>query len=344
LKSVAVIGAVADSFVTGGGSSNVTPFSHVSPLAGITRRAGPGVKVSYANGSDATAAAATAKAADVAVVVVANHQSEGADLQCLSLECPNSYGDQDKLIEQVAAANPNTIVVLETGGPVLTPWRDRVKGIVEAWYPGQQGGAAIAGALFGDVDPGGRLPVTFPRSEADEPTAGDPEKYPGVAETETYKEGVFVGYRWFDAHAKLPAFPFGFGLSYTTFAYRDLRVELASDGSLAATVSAQVTNTGNRTGTDVPQLYLGLPSAAGTPQPPAQLKGFQKVALAPGQAARVTFPIDPRSLSHWEAGPGGWQVTPGCYRVMVGRSSRDMPLAGVVAVRGATCPGAMGRM
>ena len=344
LKSVAVIGAVADSFVTGGGSSGVTPFSHVTPLAGITQRAGPGVKVSYANGSDATAAAAAAKAADVAVVVVANHQTEGADLPCLSLECPNSYGDQDKLVDQVAAANPNTIVVLETGGPVLTPWRDRVKGIVEAWYPGQQGGAAIARTLFGDVDPGGRLPVTFPRSEADEPTAGDPEKYPGVAETVRYKEGVFVGYRWFDAHAKQPAFPFGFGLSYTTFAYRDLRVAPASDGSLAATVSAEVTNTGTRAGTDVAQLYLGLPSAAGAPQPPAQLKGFQKVALAPGQSTRVTFPIDSRSLSHWDAGPGRWQATPGCYRVMVGRSSRDLPLTGDVAVQGATCPGALGRM
>jgi beta-glucosidase len=333
VKSIAVIGARADAFTTGGGSSAVTPFSNVTPLAGITERAGPGVRVTYADGSDANAAAATAKAADVAVVVAANYQTEGADQQCLSLECPNAYGDQDGLIERVASANPKTIVVLETGGPVLTPWRDHVKGIVEAWYPGEAGGRALARVLFGDVNPSGRLPVTFPRSEADEPTAGDPEKYPGVAENETYKERVLVGYRWFDAHRTRPAFPFGFGLSYTRFAYSKLRVRSASGG--AATVSARVRNMGRRAGSDVVQLYIRLPGAS---QPPRQLRGFRKVSVAPGKAATVNFRIDARSLSYWD---GRWRVAPGCYRVMVGRSSRSLPLRGDIAVGGARCRGAL---
>ncbi len=156
---------------------------------------------------------------DVAVVFAGDYETEGSDRACLSLECPNTNGDQDSMIEQVAAANPNTVVVLETGGPVLTPWRDKVKGLLEAWYPGEQGGPAIARVLFGDADPGGRLPATFPREEGDIPTAGDPEKYPGVAENVKYKEGVLVGYRWYDANRIAPAFPFGYGLSYTRFRY-----------------------------------------------------------------------------------------------------------------------------
>jgi beta-glucosidase len=273
----------------------------------------------------------------VAIVVAANYETEGADRQCLSLECPGTYGNQDSLIEQVAAANPRTIVVLETGGPVLTPWRDKVAAILEGWYPGEEGGAAIAGAVFGDLDPSGRLPVTFPRSYADEPTAGDPESYPGVAENETYNEGVFVGYRWFDTHGEQPAFPFGFGLSYTSFGYHGLGMRPASNSSLGATVTAQVTNTGRRAGAEVAQLYLGLPSLPGVPQPPSQLKGFQKVSLGPGRTAEVSFPLDLRSLAYWDTAARGWKVAPGCYKVMVGRSSRDLSLDGTVAVEGAHC-------
>jgi beta-glucosidase len=226
----------------------------------------------------------------------------------------------------VAAANPNTIVVLETGGPVLTPWRDRVRGLLEAWYPGQDGGPAIARVLFGDTDPGGRLPATFPRSEDDEPTAGDPEKYPGVAETVKYKEGVLVGYRWFDAHGLEPVYPFGFGHSYTTFAYRDLRVASAGDG---LTVTAEVANTGTREGVAVPQLYVGLPSPGpGVVQPPRQLRGFAKLVLRPGERRRVTFALDDRALSYWDTGANGWRVAPGCYAIEVGSSSRDVPLRG----------------
>jgi beta-glucosidase len=337
VKSIAVIGKVANSFLTGGGSSAVAPYSSVTPLQGITQRAGPGVHVAYNDGSTPSTAAALAKSSEVAIVVAANYETEGADLACLTLECPQAYGDQDALIREVAAANPNTIVVLETGGPVLTPWRGQVKGLLDAWYPGEQGGAAIARVLFGDVNPSGHLPVTFPQAEADEPTAGDPMSYPGVANKETYKEGVFVGYRWFDAHALAPAFPFGFGLSYTSFSYRALHVAPTATG---ATVSVTVTNSGARTGAAVPQLYVGLPSLPGVPEPPAQLKGFEKVELAPGQSSNVSFPLDMRSLSYWDTAAGGWRVAPGCDPVIVGDSSRRAALRGVLAVNGASCPGA----
>ena len=267
----------------------------------------------------------------MAIVVAADYQSEGADRACLSLECPSVHGDQDALIAQVAAANPKTIVVLETGGPVLTPWRDKVAAIAEAWYPGAAGGTAIARVLFGDVDPGGRLPATFPRSEADLPTAGDPEKYPGVGETVRYKEGVLVGYRWFDEKRLEPAFPFGFGLSYTTFALRGLRVT-------ARSASVEVVNTGHRTGVAVPQLYLGLPDpAAGIVQPPRQLKGMRSLRLGPKRSRRITFPITQRDLSYWDVKSNGWKVAPGCYGVMAGTSSRDIAQSATLAVGGASC-------
>ncbi|HUE25800.1 MAG TPA: glycoside hydrolase family 3 C-terminal domain-containing protein [Solirubrobacteraceae bacterium] len=340
LKSIAVIGKVANSFLTGGGSSQVTPYSDVSPLQGIIARAGKQVRVVYNDGSDPASAAALAKSSSVAIVVAADYEIEGVDLQCLTLECPNAYGNQDSLISQVAAANPHTIVVLETGGPVLTPWRGQVKGLLEAWYPGEQGGTAIARVLFGDVDPSGHLPVTFPRAEADEPTAGDVTSYPGVADSETYKEGVFVGYRWFDAHRLPVAFPFGFGLSYTSFAYRDLSVKPTASG---AVVSFTVRNVGARAGAAAAQLYLGLPAAPAVPQPPAQLKRFERVQLPPGKSAHVSLRIDSRALSYWDTATGAWRVAPGCYRVMVGSSSRELPLRGVLGSGGVRCVGARRR-
>lgn len=339
VKSIAVIGKLGDEFLTGGGSSAVTPYSSVTPLQGIINRAGPGVQVSYNDGSDPAAAAALARSSDVAVVVAGDYETEGADLQCLSLECPDAYGDQDALIQQVAAANPNTIVVLETGGPVLTPWRNKIKGLVDAWYPGEQGGASIARVLFGDVDPSGHLPVTFSQSESQEPTAGDPSSYPGVGIDETYNEGVFIGYRWFDEHDVIPAFPFGYGLSYTRFSFQHLAIHPKGDG---AVVTATVENTGSRAGADVAQLYLGLPSPPGVPQPPAQLKGFTKVVLGPGQSATASFPVDAQALSYWDTAAGSWQEVPGCYRVMVGDSSAQLPLRGMLGVGGASCPTASG--
>jgi beta-glucosidase len=311
LKSIAVIGSDANRFKTGGGSGNVTPFSFTPPRQAIADRAGPGVSTTYDDGSDADRAAGAAKAADVAVVFAGDYQSEGSDKECLSLECPPYAGDQDALIEKVAAAQPNTIVMLESGGPVLTPWRDKVRALVEAWYPGQEGGPAIARVLFGDTDPGGRLPVTFPKQEGDIPTAGDPEKYPGVGEQVKYKEGLFVGYRWYDARGIQPAFPFGFGLSYTRFSYRKLKLS-------GRKVSVTVKNTGKRAGTAVPQLYVAL----GSGEPAKQLRGMRRVTLAPGKSRRVTFRLTPRDLSYWDVGTNAWKRAPGCIKYMVGSSSR----------------------
>jgi beta-glucosidase len=293
------------------------------------------VDVRYDAGDDPARAAEVARTADAAVVVVADTAGEGADKPCLALDCGAGPGlKRDQLIERVAAANDRTIVVLETAGPVLTPWRSKVEAIVEAWYPGSGGGAAIARVLFGDVDPGGRLPATFPRRAADLPTAGDRRRYPGVGDTVRYSEGVLVGYRWYDQRGIEPAFPFGHGLSFTRFGFRDLRVRRQGSG---AAVSITVRNVGRRAGVAVPQLYLGLPDARGGVQPPRQLKGFESVALRRGGSARVRFALDARAFSYWNARRDRWQVAPGCYQVEVGRSSTDIVARASIAMRGGRC-------
>jgi beta-glucosidase len=336
VKKVALIGKDASTFKSGGGSGAVTPFNFVSIKKALEDRLGA-ANVTYDDGSDATKAAADAKAADVAVVVAGDYYSEGADRSCLSLECPNYAGDQDGLIDDVTGAQPNTVVVLDTGGPVLTPWRNKVRALVEAWYGGEQIGPAVTRVLFGDADPGGRLPVTFPQDESQLPTAGDPEKYPGTAETVKYKEGVLVGYRWYDAKSLTPAYPFGYGLSYTSFAYKNLKI-VPGKGGAAATVSVDVTNTGARTGSAVPQLYLSLPQPkAGVVQPPRELKGYAKVPLAPGQTKTVPLALDDRSFSYWDTNAGDWAIAAGCYGVAVGASSRDLPQKGTISLGGAGC-------
>jgi beta-glucosidase len=335
-RSIALIGMGADTVPGGFGSARVEPFTRVSPREGIAQRAAravQGAQVTYHDGGDRAAAARAAREADVAVVFATDSQGEFFDKSCLTLQCGDPLrGDQDALISEVAAANPNTVVVLETGGPVLTPWADKVKAVLAAWYPGQQAGHALARVLYGDADPGGRLPVTFPVHEADIPTApGGAAQYPGVNGTVTFSEGVMVGYRHYDANDFEPRFPFGHGLSYTTFRYGDLVVRPDS-------VQATVTNTGARAGVAVPQLYLGLPSPGeDVPQPPRQLKGYQKLRLAPGESTRVTFPLSSRSLAYWDEGGGAWKVAPGCYKVTVGGSSRDGALRGSFAQGGAAC-------
>ena len=257
----------------------------------------------------------------------------------MTLSCDQPDGiDREALISAVAKANPRTVVVLQSGGPVVTPWRGEVAAILEAWFPGDNGGGAVDRVLFGDVEPGGRLPATFPVAYEDEPTAGDPEAYPGIGEIVRYKEDVLIGYRWFDKQRKEVAYPFGFGLSYTTFAFSDLRLETSADAT-ETVVSAVVKNTGARTGSAVPQVYVGMPEPnASTVQPPWQLKGFDKVALKPGESRRVRFALDDRAFSYWAG--GGWRVAPGCYRIGVGASSRDLPLQGVVG-RDAECQGTL---
>jgi beta-glucosidase len=374
VHSIAVIGPAASQYIHGNGSSQVTPYEKITALEGITARAArAGIKVSYDEGKTPETAAALAKGADLAVVVAADTESEGVDQRCMSLtaECggggqaipPNpqgtqtAFGNQDELIEKVAAAQPNTAVVLETGAPVLTPWRESINALLEAWYPGEDGGDAIARVLFGDSDPGGRLPATFPKSEADLPTApGGMAQYPGTvnpvedceADTsvpcpyyqEYYKEGVLVGYRWYDNQGIAPAFPFGFGLSYTTFAYSHFHVTRgAGKGAPPAAVSVTVKNTGTRPGWAVPEVYLALHSQPQAPMPPRQLAGFAKLALEPGQKRRVTIPLQARSFDYWSEALKGWRPATGCATVELGSSSRDLPFSRFVAVGKGACAG-----
>lgn len=330
-KTIAVIGRAADEFVQGGGSSSTTPFSYVSPLQGLRERGvREGIEITHEPGKNPRSAAEAARNADLAIVIASDLMSEFLDKPDLDLdsgiasfpppEIGDPFADQDAVIEAVLAANPETVVVLETGGPVRMPWRERTRALLESWYPGANAGTALARILFGDTDPGGRLPVTFPEAEEDLPTAGDPQRYPGVGGDVHFSEGVFVGYRHYDANEIAPAFPFGHGLSYTTFGYDDLRV-----GDRA--VGFTVTNTGTRTGCAVPQLYLGLPEVV--PQPPRQLKGFRKLELQPGESVSVEFALADRDLSYWD---NGWRIAEGEYRVHVGESSRDIRLEGAFAV------------
>jgi beta-glucosidase len=268
------------------------------------------------------AAVSAAKAASVAVVVVSDDtESEATDRPSLNL--PSA---QDELISAVAAANPHTVVVVDAGAPVAMPWLSAVSSVVDAWYPGQTNGTALASVLFGKTDPGGHLPVSFPASLAQVP-ASTTAQFPGNGSTVQYSEGIDVGYRWYDAKGIAPLFPFGYGLSYTRFAFSGLRVSSSSvDGTSDVRVSAVVTNTGHRAGSEVAQLYLGFPPASG--EPPRQLAGYQRVSLAPGQSARVSFVVTPQQMSWW--GGTGWTQTAGRYQVYVGDSSAltGLPLRG----------------
>jgi beta-glucosidase len=324
-QSIAVIGADGGAGVQtiGGGSATVTSSGTVSPLDGIKARAGSGVDVEYSDGSDVTQAANLAAGSDVAIVFANYGEQEGTDLTSIDLP-----GNQNDLISSVAAANPKTIVVLNTGSAVTMPWLSNVAGVLEGWYSGQEVGDAIAAILFGDVDPSGKLPVTFPKSLSDVP-ASTTAQWPGSNGTVQYSEGVDVGYRWYDAKDIAPLFPFGFGLSYTSFGYGDLSVG-AADGSGNRTVTATVTNTGSRAGTDVAQLYVGDPASTG--EPPKQLRGFQRVTLDPGASTTVSFTLTAHDLAHWDDASSGWTTSAGDYQVYVGDSSRDLPLSTSVSV------------
>jgi beta-glucosidase len=207
------------------------------------------------------------------------------------------------------------------------PWLDKVSGVVEAWYPGQFDGEAIAALLFGDANPSGRLPMTFPASDQ-QGNATKPDEYPGDGKTANYSEGVLVGYRWYDAKNQVPLFPFGFGLSYTTFQYGAATVNHKSGDD--ATVSVKVTNSGKRRGSEVVQLYVGMPTEAG--EAPRQLKGFSRVELNPGESKTVSMALNKESLSVWDEGAHDWKVYPGKYAVEVGASSRDIRSKGAFTI------------
>ncbi|HUB77841.1 MAG TPA: glycoside hydrolase family 3 C-terminal domain-containing protein [Bryobacteraceae bacterium] len=335
VKSIAVIGSHADTgMMSGGGSAQVdAPGSGPSPwgrpvwfptppLKAIRAKA-PQAKVEFNDGADPAAAAALAKMSAVAIVFVNQPTSEGADLRTLKLP-----GDQDKLVSAVAAANPHTIVVLETGGAAAMPWIDQVSGAIEVWYPGIRGDVALANILFGDVNPTGKLPVSFAKTDADLP---HPEiagmEAPGRARGPMqpfdipYSEGLKVGYKWFDAEKKDPLFAFGYGLSYTTYAYSGLKAGTDS-------VTFTVRNTGKRAGAEIAQVYAGLPAAAN--EPPKRLVAWERIPLGPGESKTVTLAIDPKFLSIFNEEKDGWELLPGEYRFFVGGSSRSTPLTATV--------------
>jgi beta-glucosidase len=355
VRSIAVIGAHSDvGMISGGGSAQVDPpggnaimppgkgetrwmeqiWFPTSPLKAIRAKA-PEAKVEFAAGTDRSAAATLAKTSDVAIVFAYQWESEGMDLDSLALP-----ENQDELIAAVAAANPHTIVVLETGSPVTMPWADKVSGILEAWYAGSQGAEALANVIFGEVNPSAKLPITFPRSEADLPhrsivkpprestTNGEPDAWKKIAAglpafQTTYDEGFEVGYKWYDAEKKEVLFPFGFGLSYSTYSYSNLRVSAgASGGNVRVTFT--VTNNGKRAGAEIAELYASLPAAAG--EPPKRLVGWSKAKLNPAESREISVEVDPKYLSIFNVDRNDWQLVPGNYTFRVGGSSQSLPL------------------
>jgi beta-glucosidase len=349
---IAVIGGYAQLGVPAGcGSSAVVPpggYADVIPIGGPGLTAGlrnlclvppspldelkkqlPGARIEFDPGISPAEAALAARGADIAIVFAIRVEGEGFDSADISLP----WG-QDAVIAAVSAANANTVVVLETGNPVAMPWRDSVNAIVQAWYPGQAGAQAIAEIIAGQVNPSGRLPITFPvdLDQTPRPELPDLGAPLGTASTIRYSEGADVGYRWFARTGQVPMFAFGHGLSYTRFEYRDLAVV----GGQTITASFTVVNTGDRRGADVPQLYLtSCPaSAAGT----QRLLGFERVELEPGESRRVSMLADPRLLARYDGshdgGAGSWRIEPGGYAVAVGSSAVAPQLTAEVELAG----------
>jgi len=271
----------------------------------------------YANSSDNALAAQVASMADVAIVFVSAWSSEGMDCATLALS-----SEDDALIAAVAAVQPNTLASIAGPGAVLMPWVATVQSILWTGFPGQVDGWAIASVLFGDSNPSARLPLTFPVLETDIPVS-TPEQYPGIDNEADYIEGLLVGYRWWDAKSIAPLFPFGHGLSYTSFAYSNLTIT-SSNGSVW--INFQIQNVGALTGAEVSQLYLGFPSSSG--EPPSQLRGFTKSLLTPQAIVDVTFALDQQDLSFWDVPSHSWLPVHGQFAVMVGASSRDFRLNG----------------
>jgi beta-glucosidase len=353
LKTIAIIGANAVSqFARGGGAATIKAPYEITALEGISNRVGVGVKIIYTPGykppagrgrrdrgdalpsaaaadknlvSDAIAAA---KSADVVIYVGGlNHKggydTEGTDRRDLKLP-----GGQDELLEEIAQANPKTAVVFMGGGAVeMGSWLSRTPALLCAWYPGSEGGNALARILFGDVNPSGKLPCTFPKQLADSP-AHALNAYPGTNGTVTYAEGLLVGYRWFDARKIEPLFPFGYGLSYTKFDYSGLTLTPDKDPKTpGVTIEFEIANTGDREGAEAAQIYVQemKPSVA---RPLKELKGIAKVSLKPGQRRKVSVRLDQGAFSFYDADKKGWVAEAGDFRILVGRSSRDVALQG----------------
>jgi beta-glucosidase len=353
LTSIAVIGSHADvAVLSGGGSAQVVPvggaplteqnpcppcWSRViwdpsSPLNAIKSKA-PGANVQFNDGTNAASAATLAASSDVAIVFVSQWESEGMDVPSLNftdLLHPSPI-DQDALVSAVAAANPKTIVVMENGGPKVMPWLGNVNAVLEAWYPGQRGGQAIANILFGDVNPSGKLPMTFPASVFDlpRPDITNPPDSTTPFAVDYNIDGFNTGYKWYDSNNITPLLPFGFGLSYTTFTISNLQLTANTSATPSFQVSFDVQNTGTRAGAEVAQVYLELPTSTGESK---RLVGWEKVSLAAGQQQSVTVQVNANNsahpLSYWDVGTHAWKVASGTYTVDVGNSSRTFSKAG----------------
>ncbi len=338
IKSIAVIGPnAADTQLGGRWSADVHPAYQISVVDGIRKHVTGAVTVAFAQGcprilpgtpAALDEAAALAAKSDVAVVVVGmDNTYEGEELDPPNLNLP---GDQDKLIQTVAAANKNTIVVLNNGTAVLmNGWLPQVSGLVEMGYGGEEMGNALADILFGDINPSGRLPDTIAARRED---YSDWENYPGRKGVVRYAEGVYVGYRHFDHERILPLFPFGFGLSYTTFQYGGLQVPARLLRGAAATVRVRVKNTGARAGDEVVQLYVGA-LAPRVDRPVRELKGFQRVSLRPGEEKQVSFTLDAHAFSYWDTARQSWREDAGRYLVQLGSSSRDIHAASPIVLQ-----------
>ncbi len=335
IKSVAVIGPnAADTQLGGRWSAEVKPFYQVSILDGIKKKLGSKVAVSFEQGCPRTGtsapgaiakAAALAKTADAAIVVVGTDNNyEGEELDPPDLHLP---GDQEKLIQAVAAVNPRTLVVLNCGTPLqVSRWLPRVPGLLETWYSGQEAGNAAADIIFGDVSPSGKLAGTWANARDQYSDWGN---YPGAGGFLRYMEGVYVGYRHFDQAKIAPLFPFGYGLSYTTFAYSHLQMPSEVGIGRPFLVRVSVTNTGKRAGDEIAECYV-RPLAPRIDRPMRELKAFARVPLLPGQTKSVTLTLSPNALAYWNTKTHEWRTDPGAYAVDVGASSRDVRLSETV--------------
>jgi beta-glucosidase len=363
-KRIVVIGGRADvGVLSGGGSSQVRSVGgapieipltsgaamsfarytyHASSPLKALQAALPAARVTFVDGEDVAAAAAAARDADLAIVVATQWTTEAQDVADLSLP-----DDQDALIAAVAAAQPKTVAVLETGGPVLMPWLPSVSAVVQAWYPGQRGGPALANILTGKVSPSGRLPITFPVAASQAPRAApvgldrltsvEAQAAANPANASAYQlesfpvdyvEGADVGYRWYEKQGRRPLFAFGHGLSYTSFAYRNPVVT----GGRSLSISFEVVNTGKRTGADVPQMYVTREGSRN----PMRLAGFTRVTLKPGESRRVTLVAEPRVVADYDTALPGWRIVGGKYRVALARDAEDRTLISTTTLDAAT--------
>ena len=354
IKTIAIIGGNATAwFANGGGSAKIKPPYEIPALQGISNRLGSGVKLIYAEGyyppedhwqrgnkpGDAVStpknssnlvveAVAAAKSADVVIYVgglnrKGGYDTEGADRKDLKLPC-----GQDELIRKIVEANPKTAVVLIGGGAVeMDSWLAKVPAVLYAWYPGLEGGNALAHVLFGDVNPSGKLPCTFPKRLADTPATAL-NAYPGKNGTVVYEEGLLVGYRWYDTKNIEPLFPFGYGLSYTQFKYSNLNLVQNDDPkNPLVTVEFELSNTGDRAGAEVAEIYV-QPIHPGVIRPLKELKGFKKVFLQPGKKQKVSIVLDRNAFAYYDVNKKGWVAEKGEYKILIGSSSRDIRLNG----------------